>query len=186
MTDKHLPKVKIIAAIAANGVIGKDGEIPWRFRADLRHFRNMTLGNVIIMGRKTAASLRAPLTGRFNIVVSHHCNHGFKMPLNLTGEAIVMVNFDQALDHARKAAAIRGCDVFVIGGAQIYRLAMERADEMLLTLLDSEHDGDAFFPPWSPCDWERVTSYRLADDGGMSGLFVHLRRRDGSMRGERD
>lgn len=126
----------IVAAVARNGVIGRGGALPWRLRSDLRHFRRLTTGHAVLMGRKTWESLGRPLPDRRNIVVSR--DPSFTAP----GAEVY-----PSLDAARAALADEPV-VFVIGGAQLYRQTLPFADRLVLTEVDAEPPGDAFFPEW--------------------------------------
>ncbi len=128
-------EIIIIAAMAANRVIGKNGTIPWHLPEELQWFKATTMGHPLIMGRKTCESIGRPLPGRTTIVVSRHPHASFpgcRMAASLT-EALC-----QCTD----------CDkVFIAGGAQIYKLALPFADTILLSVLDQEVAGDTLFPP---------------------------------------
>ena len=143
------PKIVLVAARARNGVIGRDGDMPWRLPSDLRHFKAATLGTPVIMGSKTYRSIGRPLPGRANIVVSRS---GFSAEGVETVEGL-----EAALDLARSHAAQTGAtQVSVIGGGQIYAQAIGLADELLLTEVDAEIDGDTMFPEIDSNDWERA------------------------------
>jgi dihydrofolate reductase len=141
--------VAIIAAIANNGVIGDGNQIPWRLPGDFAHFKRMTLGKPLIMGRKTFESIGRPLPGRTNIVVSRQ--EGYQ-PLGV----IVHPDLERALNHAQSIARQdRANEVMIGGGAEIYRQALEFADRMYLTQVELEPPGDTFFPSidfeqWKP------------------------------------
>lgn len=156
-------KTVIIAAIGRNRVIGRDNGIPWHYPADLRHFRKITLGHPVVMGRRTFESLSCrPLPGRLNIVVTR--NPRYAAPPGV----IVCPN----LEAARLRCEQEGAEtMFVIGGAELYAQALPLADEMALTLVPDEVEGDAFFPEWNPEEWE-VIDFR--EEGGLS--FVTYRR----------
>jgi len=128
------PKLIAIAAMARNRVIGREGEIPWRISDELRWFKRTTTGHTVLMGRKTWASLGRPLPNRRNLVVTH----GPEI------EGVTIVRDVEAFDPA--AYAEPGTDVFVIGGAQIYAQLLPRCDELLLTVVPLDVEGDAFFP----------------------------------------
>ena len=123
-----------IAAMSANRVIGKDGALPWRLPEDMKFFRTVTTGHPIVMGRKTLDSLGRPLPNRRNIVLSRNTP-----PV----EGAEVVRSIEELD----ALGLTG-DVYVIGGAEIYRLLMPRCAAVYLTVLTAEAEGDAFFPPF--------------------------------------
>ncbi|WP_374601833.1 dihydrofolate reductase [Niveibacterium sp.] len=131
-----MTKLALIAAVARNGTIGRDNALPWRLRDDLKRFKSLTLGHPIVMGRKTWDSLGRPLPGRRNIVVTR------QRDLQLEGAEVVH-SLDEAL--ALCGAVERA---FVIGGAQLYAEALPRADELWLTEVQAEVDGDAHFPDW--------------------------------------
>jgi dihydrofolate reductase len=143
-------QIVLIAAIAENGVIGRDGGMPWRLKSDMRHFRGLTLGKPVVMGRKTYLSLSIkPLPGRTNIVVSRDKD------FTLAG-AIVAPSLEAALEAARGDALRRGVDaVMVIGGADIYAQAMPFAQRLEITRVHLTADGDAAFPPIDPAVWRQ-------------------------------
>lgn len=131
-----------------NRVIGLDGALPWRLPADLKAFKALTLGKPVIMGRKTWASLDCALPGRLNLVVSRNPR--------LEVEGAVLCS---GLEAAVKAAADSGAGTaMIIGGASLYQAALEFADEMFLTLVHAEPEGDTWFPEFDESDWELVTS----------------------------
>lgn len=136
MNTAHRPRIALVVAIAENGVIGKDGGLPWRIPADMRWFKAVTMGKPVIMGRKTWDSLpKKPLPGRANIVISR--------AQGWTAEgALAAASLDEAL---RLAGASE--EVCVIGGAQIYAEALPRADRLYLTEVLALPDGDTFMPP---------------------------------------
>jgi dihydrofolate reductase len=143
-------QIVLIAAIAENGVIGRAGGMPWRLKSDMRHFRGLTLGKPVVMGRKTYLSVSIkPLPGRTNIVVSRDKD------FSLAG-AIVAPSLDAALDAARGDAQRRGVDaIMVIGGADIYAQAMPLAQRLEITRVHLTADGDAVFPPIDPAVWRQ-------------------------------
>jgi dihydrofolate reductase len=133
-TNSPPPEIVLIAAVARNGVIGRDNALPWRLKADLARFRAHTLGHPVLMGRKTWESLGKPLPGRRNLVLT-------RQPGYTAAGAEVFASADAAL-----AAAAEAAKVFVIGGAEIYRALLSRADILLLTEVAAEVTGDARFP----------------------------------------
>lgn len=157
-------EIVLIAAVARNGCIGAQGRIPWRYRADLRHFRRVTDGHPVLMGRRTWESLpRRPLPGRLNLVISRRTD--YLLPLG----AVLCPGLEEALARCRADRAERVC---VIGGEAIYRLALPLAEEMVLTRVPDEPAGEVFFPGWSPADWA------LVDQRHEEGLdFLTYRRR---------
>ena len=144
------PKIVLVAAHARNGVIGRDGDMPWRLPSDLKHFKAATLGTPVIMGRKTFLSIGRPLPGRANIVISRS---GF------SAEGVETVaSLEAALDLARSHAARAGANqVSVIGGGKIYALAISLADELLLTEVDADIEGDTVFPAIDSSLWQKVS-----------------------------
>ena len=136
----------IIAAVAENRVIGKDGEIPWHIPEDLQHFREKTTGHTIVMGRKTFQSLPdsfKPLPDRQNIVLT-------RSDFN-PGESVKIAN---SLEDAWEKADNE--KVFIIGGAGVYRQTLDEADKMILTEIQEEYDGDTYFPDFNKDNWEEV------------------------------
>jgi dihydrofolate reductase len=136
--------VTLIAAVARNGVIGRAGSIPWRLPGDLPRFKHITLGHPVIMGRMTWESLGRPLPGRRNLVISRSPG------LALEGAEV----FD-SLPEALAACSDAG-EIFVIGGTQIYREALPLAQRLLLTEIDADVAGDAFFPPFDRSLWRET------------------------------
>ena len=133
--------VTLIAAVAANGVIGKDNALIWRLPADLAYFKRNTLGKPILMGRKTFESLGKPLKDRTNVVLSR--------TLTEAPEGCVLVrSVSEALDK------YAGEDLMVIGGAEIYALTLASADRLLLTEIDRAFEGDAYFPAFDKGEWK--------------------------------
>ncbi|WP_253738704.1 dihydrofolate reductase [Halohasta salina] len=161
------PEIALIAAVADNRVIGRDGEMPWHLPADLRHFKATTMGHPVVMGRRTydsiAADIGGPLPGRTNIVLSRGSP-------DLPDEVVVVDAIERAVDAARKAADDTGT-VYVIGGATIYEQFLPRADRLVLTEIDEAYDGDTRFPEW---DSEAWTERRREDHDGFS--FVEYER----------
>jgi dihydrofolate reductase len=136
-------KVSLIVAVAENGVIGRNNELPWRLSADLRRFKELTMGHAIIMGRKTFESIGRPLPGRRMLVVTRQPH--FEAP------GVESVN---SLDAALAAAARPGNEeAFVIGGAEIFRDATAHADWLYVTRVHAQVDGDVFFPPLDKEQW---------------------------------
>jgi dihydrofolate reductase len=154
-------RIVLVAAVADNGVIGNDGGIPWRIPEDLRHFREVTTGSSVVMGRLTYESIGRPLPHRTNIVVS-------RTP-GWTAEGVTVApSVEAALEVARDAAG----DVMVIGGAQLYAAAMGAADVQVLTEVHQSPEGDTFYPSFDRDAW--VETRRDEHDGYD---FVWLERR---------
>jgi dihydrofolate reductase len=159
------PALAVIAAMARNRVIGAHNRMPWHLSADLKHFRALTTGHRVIMGRKTFASLGKPLPGRENVVVSRDA--GFVAP-----GCMVVRSLGEAL-----AGSTLPPPIFCIGGAQLYAAALPLAREIWLTEIDAVFDGDTFMPPFPADEW-RVDSREAAVDAksGLAYAFVHLSR----------
>ena len=160
------PEIVLIAAVARNGTIGRDNELPWRLKADLQHFRALTLGHPILMGRKTWESLGRPLPGRRNLVVT-------RQPAWAAEGAEVVHSLDAAL------AAVAGAPTaFVMGGGQLYAQALPRADELVLTEIDADLDGDTLFPDWSRDAFDEISRQHQASEPERHGFdIVRYRRR---------
>jgi dihydrofolate reductase len=135
------PRVSLIAAVAANGVIGRDGGLPWRLPEDLKRFRALTLGHHIVMGRKTYESIGRLLPGRTTVIVTRQ--RDYAVP-----GAIVARSIEDAL-----AQCAGDDEVFVIGGAQIYQAALPIADRLYLTEVMAEVEGDTRFPAFDRQRW---------------------------------
>ena len=144
--NKTLP-LSLIAALAHNRVIGRDNQLPWHLPADLKHFKALTLGKPIIMGRKTWDSLGRPLPGRLNLVVSRQPG------LQLEG-AEVFTSLDAALERAEAWAREEDAEeLMLIGGAQLYELGLARAERLYLTRVGISPQGDAWFPEVNEAEW---------------------------------
>jgi dihydrofolate reductase len=152
-------ELAIIVARAKNGVIGVNNTLPWHLPEDLKHFKNTTLGCPIIMGRNTWVSLGRPLPGRRNIVVSR--NPEFKAE-----GAETFTSLEDAIDACSDVEK-----AFIIGGAQIYDEALMYVDKLIITEVDIEIDGDAFFPDVDDMLWEEV-SREEHNNGTLAYAFV--------------
>jgi len=155
-------------ARARNGVIGRDGGLPWRLKSDLALFRAITMGKPVIMGRKTWESLpKRPLPGRANFVLSRD---GAFEPKG----AVVCEDFSEAVQMAREQAADDGRDeVCVIGGAALFALALPRAGRVYLTEVEAEVEGDVTLPPFDESGWITVRSEAFPAGDGDEFPFVH-------------
>jgi dihydrofolate reductase len=146
----------LIAALAQNRVIGRDNQLPWRLPADLKHFKALTLGKPIIMGRKTWDSLGRPLPGRLNLVVSRQPG------LQLEG-AEVFASLEAAIVRAEQWAHEQGVDeLMLIGGAQLYQQALPLAERLYLTRVELSPEGDAWFPEFDAAAWHCTASETFA------------------------
>ena len=161
-------KISLVAAVAHGGVIGNGNAIPWRIPEDLAFFRDLTMGHPVVMGRRTWDSLPdrfRPLPGRRNVVVTRN-------PDWQADGAEHAASLDDAL-HLLGGAA----QVFVIGGAEIFAAALPGADELVLTEIDRNVEGDVLFPPWSRDAFEEVTREQLVSEDGTVLAFVTYARR---------
>jgi dihydrofolate reductase len=139
-------------ARSRNGVIGRDGGLPWHLSDDLKRFKALTLGKPIIMGRKTWQSLpKRPLPGRLNLILTRDGSYE-------TGGAVVCETFSEAFAIAKEQAAEDGVsEVCVIGGRDLFELALLKAARMYLTEVEAEVEGDVFFPAFNEADWVEVS-----------------------------
>jgi dihydrofolate reductase len=151
----------LVVAVAENGVIGRDNQLPWRIKSDLKFFKSVTLNKPVVMGRKTYRSIGKPLPGRTNIVITRQ--QDFAAPGILVAPGI-----DQALSAARGDALRRGADaIAVIGGTEIFAQTLPLADRLILTLVHANPPGDTYFPPVDPAVWreaERLPQPKGPDD----------------------
>ena len=162
------PILALIAACARGGVIGIDNRLPWHLPEDMKFFRETTRGKPVIMGRKTWESLPdafRPLPGRINIVISR--NPGFQ-----AAGGTVVGSLKDALAAASDAEI-----AFVIGGAELYRQALPRADRLYLTEIDRDFAGDAFFPAFDRDAWQEVSRNARIAESGLPFAFVTYERR---------
>jgi dihydrofolate reductase len=154
-------KISLVVAAARNGIIGFKGKMPWHLPADLKHFKNVTWGLPIIMGRKTFESLGRPLPGRQNIVITRHSS--------LEAPGVIVVNDpEQALAEARKFGVNEVC---VIGGGEIYKLFFARANRIYFTRIEADFEGDTSFPQIDASAWTLITQlHHPADDKNVIDL----------------
>ena len=146
-----------VVAVSKNGVIGKNGKLPWRFPADLKFFKNLTTGHTVIMGRKTFDSIGKPLPNRENIVISRH-------PRPEMAGVKFVESVDQALLRAQKGK------IFIIGGASIYRETVHLIDGIYLTRIHQDYEGDAFYPG-VPDGFSEVSREKLQDNPPIEVIF---------------
>ncbi|MEO1028439.1 MAG: dihydrofolate reductase [Pseudomonadota bacterium] len=161
------PKICLIVARANNGVIGRDGDLPWRLRDDMAFFKSQTTGKPVIMGRKTWDSFpKRPLPKRQNIILTRNSN------LQAPG-AWVYSDLETALSAAQSMAVQQATDeVFIIGGAQLYTMALPRTERLYLTEIDADIDGDTYFPDVSEEDWDEVWSKSYPADERNNHKFT--------------
>ena len=171
--------VELVYAVALNGVIGRDNTMPWHLPSDLRHFKRVTMGNPVVMGRRTFQSIGRPLPGRSNIVVTRDRDY--------EAEGVMVARSpDAAMAIAGQVEGARA--ISVIGGSQSYRALMGRADRLIVTHVDAEPDGDTTMPPIDPDEWAEVS--RIAgephpdDDAAVTFATYERRRARGATRHE--
>jgi dihydrofolate reductase len=161
------PCLTLVAAMAGNRVIGIENRLPWHLPEDLRHFKAVTLGKPVVMGRKTFESIGRPLPGRRNIVVTRQtewqadgveCAQGIEAALQLAGEVE---------------------EVCLIGGAELYAQALSYADCLMLTEISASYDGDAYFPEFLSAGWREVSRETHLSEQGLQYAFVEYRRQAG-------
>lgn len=144
-------KIIIIAAIAKNRVIGRaDGEMPWHVKEEFQHFKETTLGSAIIMGRKTFETLGKPLKGRENIVISHSENYS-----TIFSEVKIFNSLPDSIDYCKSKSYEK---IFIIGGGQIFAQALPLADEMILSFMKFDAEGEVLFPEFSEDNWQKISS----------------------------
>ena len=155
----------LVVARADNGVIGRDGGLPWHLPADLRHFRALTLGKPVVMGRRTFVAIGRPLPGRHNSVLTR---------AGWTAEGVTAVP-----DLAAAVAAAGGAaEIMIVGGAAVYAAALPRAARVHLTEVHASPDGDTVLPPFDPAEWRETAREAHAAAGDAFGYsFVTLERR---------
>jgi dihydrofolate reductase len=170
MNSNHRPRIAVIAIVAANGIIGKNGTLPWHLPADLKYFKALTMGKRIIMGRRTWQAFPKPLPNREHVVVSSSA-------LELPNGVIQCATLTAALALANPTEP-----VFVIGGSQIYAEAIPIADDLYLTEIEASVEGDTTFPEWSRAAFReasRDTQHAPLQAGGSDVRFhwVHYVRK---------
>lgn len=155
-----MTQLVLIAAVARNGIIGKGGVMPWHLGADLQHFKRLTMGHAMLMGRRTWESLGRPLPGRRSIVISRdpqwHAD-GVEHAISLQAALDLVAGDTQA---------------FVIGGAQLYAQALPLADELRLTEIDHDFDGDTLFPAWDRSAFTETSRETHVSPDGWTYHFV--------------
>ena len=143
-------KIVIISAVARNGVIGRsNGDMPWHVKEEFQHFKNTTLGYPIIMGRITYETLGKPLKDRLNVVITNQPD--YSLPYK---EVKIFRTLTEAIEAISK---IDPKKIFIIGGGQVYRQAIEFADEMIISIMKFDAEGDVFFPEIKPARWKEVS-----------------------------
>ena len=160
----NIPPISMIVARSRNLVIGKENKIPWKISADLQFFKKVTMGYPIIMGRKTWESIGRPLPGRRNIVVSRNTSY------SAVGAELVS-SLEQALDSLKEFKR-----VFVIGGQQLFNQAFPLADELFITEIELQVEGDTYFEIPDPSNWQEIDRVQ-EKEGEIEFAYVTLRRK---------
>jgi dihydrofolate reductase len=167
-----VPQILLIAAVAENGVIGRANRLPWRLKSDMAHFRALTMGKPVVMGRKTYLSIGKPLPGRTTIVASR--DRSFAV-----SGVVVAPSLETAFEVARGDALRRGADAIVVaGGADIYAQAMARATRLAITQVHMRVDGETRFPPIDAAIWQEAErdEHQPGPDDDAAFAFVGYRR----------
>jgi len=165
--------IVLVVAVAENGVIGRNGTLPWRIKSDLQYFRSMTIGRPVVMGRKTYLSIGRPLPLRTNIVISRD-------PAYAAPGILVAADLAKALEAARGDALRRNADsIAIIGGTEIFKQIMPQAARLVITEVHARPEGDTYFPEIDPGLWREIERRPQPkgpdDDYGFS--FVTYERR---------
>ena len=156
--------ISIIAAIGKNNIIGVDNKLPWKLSADLKRFKAITSRKPVIMGRKTFESIGKPLPNRINIIITRDKNY--------KADGCIVVNSpEQALNAAKGSE-----EIIIIGGEQIFKMFLPKADKMYLTFIDKDFEGDAYFPEYIENEWKEIFRENHIDND-LRYSFVDLERK---------
>ena len=155
-------KLSLIVAMATNHTIGLNNKMPWHLSADLKKFKQITMGHPIIMGRKTFESIGRPLPGRQNIIISRNPHYEQQA-------CLVFNNLDSALQSCAQAD-----EVFVIGGATLYAATLAQADRLYITEIQQAFDGDTWFPEIDLQQWQEVTRKDISDDKSVDFSYSFI------------
>lgn len=178
------PKISIIVAASQNGVIGRDGDMPWRLSTDLKRFKALTIGHPIIMGRKTFDSIGKPLPGRLNIVITRDMEWAFDGAMRVSSLQaaidLAMAHLESIHSQTEDPDADLPEQIFITGGGEIYRQSMGIADALFVTHVLAEIDGDTHFPEIDPAIW--VETHReevpVGEKDNFATRFVRYQRRE--------
>ena len=159
-------KISLIVAMASNRAIGLNNQMPWHLSADLKKFKQITMGSPILMGRKTYESIGRPLPGRTNIIISRNSSYQ-------QDNCLVFDNVEKALASCQKHD-----EIFIIGGATFYEVMLAKSDTLYLTQIHKTFDADTFFPEIIPKEWKEVDREDITDDQSVdfSYSFIKLER----------
>jgi dihydrofolate reductase len=156
-------KISLIVAMSSNRAIGLDGQMPWHLSADLRRFKQITMGFPIIMGRLTFEAIARPLPGRTNIIVSRN-------PAFMADGCSVVDSVEAAINHACRLAD----EVFVIGGSTLYEATLPIADTLYVTQINQDFAGDTFFPDFDRSQWTEINRDNVTDDPSVNFSYSFL------------
>ena len=156
-------KISLIAAIASNRVIGNQGQMPWHLSADLKRFKQITLGAPVMMGRKTFDAIGKPLPGRQNIIISHNLNYKQPNCLTFTDISLALKNFQHCPE------------LFIIGGATLYQAMLPFADYLYLTVINKNFSGDTFFPEIDYSEWHELDKEDVDDDKTVDFTYSYIK-----------
>ncbi len=161
--------ISIIAAMDTNKLIGKCGHLPWKLPADMKHFRELTLEKPVIMGRRTFDSIGKPLANRTNIILTHDREYRVK-------GCVIVHTVDEALTQVRNHE-----ETMIIGGSSIYKQFLQCANRFYLTQIHDSFDGDTYFPPFNPRDWQQISRLNFKPDKSNPHAysFISLQRQAG-------
>lgn len=158
------PKISIICAIGQNLAIGKNNQLLWNISEDLQHFKKITEGHAIIMGRKTFESIGRPLPNRLNIILTHS-------PFKVQAGVLFASSLEEAL---KLASEDEKEEIFIIGGGQVYQEAMSLADKLYLTIVEDSPEADTYFPDYSA--FNKIVSEEEHQSGNLKFKYVELER----------
>lgn len=165
MKNSSLPILSAILAMSENRVIGKNNQLPWHLPADLKHFKALTTGHPIVMGRKTYESIGRPLPNRTNIIMTRHPS------LHVSG-CIVVTSIEAALECAK---AENSTEIFIIGGAEVYNQLLPATQRIYMTVVHGQFDGDAFFPELDKTEWQEIERIDHPADVNNAYAYSFLR-----------
>ncbi len=157
-------KISLIVAMAANRAIGLDNKMPWHLSADLKKFKAITMGSPIVMGRKTYESIGRPLPGRSNIIISRNLDYQ-------QADCLVFNDIKTAIEASSKDAE----EIFIIGGAELYKATLPHADNLYLTLINQDFNGDTFFPEIDFKAWTEASREDISDDPSVNFSYSFLK-----------
>ncbi len=153
-------KINIIAAIGPNRELGKDNKLLWHISEDLKRFKDLTMGKVVIMGRKTYESLKKPLSNRINIIITR--NQNYKID-----KCLVVNSLEEAMEKSKTSG-----EAFIIGGGEIYKQALPYAQKLYLTIVEGQFEADTFFPDYS--EFKKIVFQRKGESNGYKYTFLEL------------